>query len=237
MNARFIAKAQQGDPTLTREEKNQAMGYTPGSKTFAKIYISRNSIVDGQSLFLKENPQKEHIEMLRSAARYRITALPQQLPAQQAKDFEASPPMAALALRLEALPPHGREEHRKINHERHCLRHEALIDYQAQWAQDEYKQHVSSGSIATTEENDCKATQNLSAAEIDFQELRPFVPERSRVADLAGKVFPLSGLPRTFALHDLTVLCRRDERVLYLPREHPFKGRCPVTDCGQEIER
>lgn len=118
------------------------MGYTPSSKTFAKCCISKICIVEGQSLVLKESPQRHHVDFLRSAARCRTTTLPQSMPAQQAEDSEKTPQMIDLSIKPFEIPCEGTEK-REIMHTRSQLRQQALALYRDQCAEEEYNQQVS----------------------------------------------------------------------------------------------
>ena len=225
-----------GDSGLTREEKNQAMSYTPGSNLFERAYISKVSIVDGQSLFLRENPRRDHIEMLRGADRLRTTTLPQQMPAQVADELEQSPLMVELSKAILQLPPPERLRKATLRAKKGKLRQDALKRYQDQWAKEEYDKHVTSNATKDVDIRGNAAIQDFSAAQRDFHTLRPLMPERSRMADLTTESGPRGHAIRQEALSDLIIICGQDERVLYRPQEAPLEGYCPVQGCGQNID-
>ena len=232
---RNLLKLEEGDSGLTREEKNQAMGYTPGSKIFARSYMSKICMVDGQSLFRREDPQKEYIELLRTAARYRNTSLPQKMPARYAEDFECTPEMSALTAKLLKLPV-GKERSNILTEQRK-LRRQAQIRYQDQWAEEQYRRHISTGLPSSDSDGqEAKSVQPLNYADQDFLFLRPFLSVRSRLADLAGTSAAIGSAERQSALEDLIAIAGSDERILFRPGETPVDGRCPLSDCRVEME-
>ena len=209
------------------------MSYAPNSSLFQKSYMSKVSIVDGQSLFNQENPRREHIEMLRSADRFRATTLPQQMPASEASKFEKDPRMVSLSDSISQLPPGERIHRATLSNAKSKLRRQALKEYQNLWAEEEYQRHVKSNTIADIRKPE--AIQGLSAAQKDFQILRPLIPERSRIADIAMGVSKHSLEARRQICNDLTSLCHQDEQVFYRPSEAPIEGHCPVLGCKEDI--
>ena len=208
------------------------MGYCPGSNLFANAYVSKVCIVDGQSLFRREDPRKEHIELLRTAARYRNSSLPQKMPARYAEEFEHTPEMSELKTKLLSLPI-GRERSRILNEQRK-LRQQAQVRYQDQWAEEQYKCHVST-SLPSSDGQEAKKPQPLNKAEQEFLSLRSFLPERSRLADLAGTYVSVESIERQSALRDLVSIAGSDDRVMFRPGETPVDERCPVSDCETMI--
>ena len=207
------------------------MIWKPRSQRFAKSYSSNISIVDGQSLFLRENPQRDHIELLRNAARYRATALPQQLPAQQAEELEQSSQMVELAKAQLALPVEATKEKARLRTKRDKLRQQMLTRYQDSWAEEDYRRHVAGRD--NLEIRGSQAVQDLKTAQADFLTLRPFMPERARIADIASGNVKCDRAVKQRTIEDLIKICSQDERVFYRPQEEPIEGRCPV--CYQDI--
>ena len=196
---------------------------------FEKSYISRISSVDGQALFLGETPDVRPIEYLRSAARRQNIDLPQKMPAQVAAQFEDSQEMTALRSKLADHSSENSIERKKIGDMQQRMRKQALSDYQNQWLQDYYDRSV---SAARTD------YENLSSVKLGFGELRPFLPERARIADLIGLLVPCFDERRRGALNDLIAICgQRDQRVLFRVDESPVEGRCPSLDCGLELSK
>ena len=226
--------ASSGDPTLTREEKNHAMTYRPGSNLFERSYISKISIVDGQALFLREDPQRDHINLLRSAGRCRVTALPQKLPAQIAREVEESPQMVELSRQVAQMESCSKKERgifvqRKVN-----VRKEALKKYQDQCVIDQYHQHVLAPE-STAGEGKVTVSGSMGLAEEAFQLIRRLMPERSRLADQTRSCEPCDPESRVIVLKNLVQSCCDDERVIYRPNERPIGGFCPVKSCGRNI--
>ena len=211
---------------VTSTELSQVLGHTSG-KMYEQSYQSRISSIDGQALFLREAPNVRPIEYLRSAARHKNTDLPRKMPAQVAADFEDSQEMKALRSKLAELTPTELDERKKIIEMQLRLRKQALREYQDQWLQDEYVRQVSTASV------DCK---KRNSAETEVDNLRPFFPERVRVADMIGTLMPFLHQRRKSALEGLIAICNpADQRIWYRPDEIPIEGRCPVLHCGIDI--
>ena len=211
---------------VTVAERTQALGHESTTR-FNRNYISRISAIDGQSLFLGENPDIRPINHLRSAARCRIDNLPQQIPAQVADNVEDSQEMIGLRNRLAALSPRDSIERKKIYELQGQLRNQALRRYQEQWLQDNYAQTV---SISSTEHKEQRSAHK------DFEDLRLSMPERARLADKIGLLTPCYDERRKNALQDLIRICsREDQQILYRPNEYPEKGHCPVSNCQKDL--
>ncbi|KAJ6171572.1 hypothetical protein N7470_000639 [Penicillium chermesinum] len=63
------------------------------------------------------------------------------------------------------------------------------------------------------------------------------MPETSRISTLMHFDGELSFNEMLLFVEDLRSHCERDFDVVYLPQESPIKGRCPATDCNEEITR
>ena len=219
-------------------ERNQILGWA-SSDIYGRHYISRVSGVDGQAAFLHESPRTSHIEMLRSAGRVQNPGIPQRLSAKAADAFINTPEMKATSGKLEELASDGataEKDKRRVWNDRGRLRREALSRYQAQWLQDDYFLGVARQDNEIETAGSSMET-SLTPNEHEFNLLRPFIPERSRIAELANTILPCYSSDQRSAIEDLTSLCSRvDHRVFYRPDEMPIGGRCPVDGCQIDVE-
>ncbi|KAL8856892.1 MAG: hypothetical protein Q9178_006481 [Gyalolechia marmorata] len=227
------------DKLATSAERNQLLGWA-SSDIYGRHYISRVSGVDAQAAFLNETPRTSHIELLRSAGRVQNPGIPQRMSAKAADDFMKTSEMKATSGKLEelAINPTNveKDKKRRVWNDRGRLRREALSRYQAQWLEDDYILTVSQQEkeMVTT---DYSMKTSPTPGEHEFNLLRPFIPERSRIADLADTVLPCYSSNQQSAIKDLISLCsKRDHRVFYRPGEIPVAGRCPVDDCQVDVE-
>ena len=191
--------------------------------------------MDGQSLFLRENPQQDYINLLRSASRGRVTALPQILPARIAREVEDSPEMVELSKNLAQRGSCSKKERNMFIMRRVRIRKEALKRYQDQCVRDKYYQHIGAQKSTSGEEN-VAVTKSMSLAEEEFEIIRRLMPERSRLADQARSYLPCDPESKIGVLEDLVQSCCDDERVIYRPNERPVGGLCPVMSCGRNID-
>lgn len=171
--------------------------------------------------------------MLRSAGRVQNSGVPQRMSAKAADDFMNTPEMKATSCKLEELAndcANPEKNKRRVWNNRGRLKREALSRYQAQWLQDDYLLTVArqDNEIGTAETMETSLIPN----EHEFDLLRPFVPERSRIANLANTVLPCYSSDQQSAITDLILLCSKaDHRVFYRPDEMLIGGHCPVDDC------
>lgn len=63
-------------------------------------------------------------------------------------------------------------------------RKQALQYLQKEWAKEDYRRTVSAASFIKDEQAKAEIGNNFSAAGKEFDALRPFMPERSRLADI-----------------------------------------------------
>ncbi|KAL9029406.1 MAG: hypothetical protein Q9196_002348 [Gyalolechia fulgens] len=219
-------------------ERNQILGWG-SSDMYGRHYISRVSGVDGQAAFLHESPRTNHIEILRSAGRVQNPGIPQRLSAKAADGFINTPEMKATSGKLEELAidnTNVEKDKRWVWNNRGRLKREALSRYQAQWLQNDYFLTVA------REDNELRTAESTletspTPNEHEFNLLRPFIPERSRIATLADTILPCYSSDQRSAIEDLTSLCSRvDHRVFYRPDEMPISGRYPVDDCQIDVK-
>ncbi|KAK3178123.1 hypothetical protein OEA41_000256 [Lepraria neglecta] len=228
------------DDKLTPGVRNQLLGWSASdtygkSDSYGKSYISRIPGADGQNLFLDKAPSKSHINLLRSAGRHQNVALPQKMSADALFAFENSLEMRALDARLATKTLDG-SERKRIYTEMQNLKQKALLRYQEQWLEDDYIRTVSVGARETPGQPSRPQYEALSNVEHDFDVLRPFMPERSRLADMLYTSASCFDPARKEAVQDLTAICvSKDQRVIYRPNEVRLGGRCPVPDCRKTM--
>lgn len=161
--------------------------------------------------------------------------IPRQMSAQAALDLSTTAEMKATSEKLATLSEHEMQEKKRIYKERSRLRTEALKKFQAVWLEEDYINIV---SMPTDLKDVSPAENRMAQSQQDFEILRPFIQERSRIADLADAILPQHGTAQQSAIQDLVALCtQQDHRVLYRPDESPVAGRCPVGECHMTISR
>ena len=160
-------------------------------------------------------------------ARGQNPGIPQRVSAKAADDFMNTPEMKATSGKLEELTTdsdNAEKDKRQVWNDR------------AQWLEDHYFLTVSrqANEMGTA---DYRMEISLTPSGHEFNLLRPFIPERSRIADLADTVLPCYSSDQQSAIKDLTSLCsRNDHRVFYRPDGMPVAGRCPVDGCEIDVE-
>ncbi|KAL9033948.1 MAG: hypothetical protein Q9214_007270 [Letrouitia sp. 1 TL-2023] len=148
-------------------------------------------------------------------------------------DFNSSPEMVTLSSQLSELAPLQYEERQRIYNKRKLLRKQALKQYQIQWLEADYDR-----SVAMPGNLDHLQANGYDSSGDDFNLLRPFMVERSLLADMASESLVCYGDLYHDAVGALATICTQsDQRVLYRPGEAPIDGRCPFTQCGKLIER
>lgn len=131
---------------------------------------------------------------------------------------------------------------RKLYNEKGTLKKQALERYQAEWLRLKYRRDVSMPNALTMEhESDItgqksKVMKQSTGMIDDFEALRPFLSERSRLADMKNLVFACHDQARLQAVKDLTALCGDTDMVLYRPGEIPVEGCCPVANCQKDLK-
>lgn len=132
--------------------------------------------------------------------------------------------MLATSEQLAKLPVEQVKEKRRIYNDRYRLQKEALKKFRDEWLKEDYY-----NSISALTDLKVARDRSIIPGDKDFRILRPFLPERARVADLADRASPLYSTARRFAVEDLILLyTEADHRVLYRPGDHPVEGRCSV---------
>ncbi|KAL8637191.1 MAG: hypothetical protein Q9228_005515 [Teloschistes exilis] len=222
------------DKRATPAERDQLLGWS-SSEIYGRHYQSRVSSVDSQAAFLGQAPKSKPISLLRSTVRVMNPGIPKQMSAQAALDLSTTAEMKATSEKLATLSEHEMQEKKRIYKERSRLRTEALKKFQAVWLEEDYINTVS----MSTDLKDVSPVENrMAQSQRDFEILRPFIQERSRIADLADAILPQHGTAQQSAIQDLVALCtQQDHRVLYRPDQSPVAGRCPVGECYMTISR
>ena len=222
---------------MSSAQRNQFLGWA-ASDTFGRHYISSVSSVDGQAAFLKEDQRSTHINLLRSAVRARNCGAPRRLSAQANFELSQTSEMLAIDEELATLPTSDTKEKRRLYAERQRLRAQALAKSYAQYLKDDYQATVSMPSQIEPESEHYKVGIDVSRSDQDFVILRPFIPERARIADLADEVLPPGGAQQRLAYEDLASLCDSgNHRVLYRPNKAPIAGHCPIGDYPVILEK
>ncbi|KAL8741787.1 MAG: hypothetical protein Q9190_005649 [Brigantiaea leucoxantha] len=199
---------------------------------YQKHYLSRLSSVDGQAAFHKEARRSTHINILRSACRDRNCRIPQRMSAQAALELSQSSEMLAISQELRKFPKgEGRREKARLYVNKSRLMKKALEKFQDRWLEQNYDNNV---SMPTDNHANDRA---LALSDQDFDILRPFIRDRSYIADLARQPLNSGGVEQKAAYQALASLCVRDHRVFYRPDESPIAGCCPVSNCNVQIEK
>ncbi|KAL8742603.1 MAG: hypothetical protein Q9190_004943 [Brigantiaea leucoxantha] len=150
--------------------------------------------------------------------------------AQAALELSQSSEMLAISQELRKFPKgEGEREKSRLYKSKSRLIKEASKKFRDQWLEQNYDENVSM-SIA----NHNKAS---ALSDQDFDILRPFIRDRSHIADLAKKPLNPGSVERKSAYEALASLCVRDHRVLYRPDEAPIAGCCPVSNCNIQLEK
>lgn len=187
---------------------------------------------------MKENQRSTHISLLHSAVRARNCGAPRKLSAQAACELSQTSEMLATDEELTRLPAGETKEKRRLYAERQRLRAQALAKSYAQYLEDDYEATVSMPSKMEPESEHYRVGIDIARSDQDFVILRPFIPERARIADLADEILSPGGTQQRLAYEDLALLCTgHDHRVLYRPNEAPIAGHCPVGDCPVILEK
>ncbi|KAL8636459.1 MAG: hypothetical protein Q9228_006148 [Teloschistes exilis] len=100
--------------------------------------------------------------------------------------------MIATSGKLEELslqPGNGGKEKRRVWNDRGRLKREALEKYQIRWLEDDYFLTVSKQEEKEEVHNTVMHT-SMTESEHEFDLLRPIIPERSRIAELADTALP-----------------------------------------------
>ena len=131
--------------------------------------------------------------------------------------------------------PLDESKRRKIYHKRENLRRIALTRYQEDWLEKDYLRTV---SFKTLEPSSKSQHEALDCTMRNLRTLKPFMPERARLADKLSDSAPCFELTRKEAVQDITAIyVSKDQRACYRPNEIPIKGRYPVIDCRIKIDK
>ena len=219
------------DERYTEVQRSQHL--TQGDpRVFGQSYVAETSSVDGQSAFLCELADHDHIDYFQGLEKFRERGLPCELPSHLEERVRRDPQLLELEREvqdsLRSDPPAAKEAKRRITSCYKTLKRLALRQYQETWVAERRDWKIlTRGKEQPRDVCKTDLVRNLCL----------LVPERGRLAQWMASDEPLSSSAMWRATHDLRSLCCRDLSVLFLPDHQPVGGSCPVKCCQLKLDR
>jgi len=176
--------------------------------------------------------------MMRSMDHRRDKNAPRQLPGKEKSEFNQSPEIRKLDMRIEeatrdiagspAEHPARFKERQKLYNEKRALLRSAETAYRKKWFSASYDSEALRQLQPDDENEKSLAPPQPTNA---FHMIRHLMPARDRIANAMLLTQELRSEEGQATLRDIYSLCIDDNRVAYRPDERPIDGVCPCKGC------